>query len=74
MASRVVPASGAVSRRSSPISRLISVDLPAFGRPTMATRIGWARPVRRRPILGGILRQRCAQRIVEIGQAFIMLG
>ncbi len=29
-----MPASGPVSRRSSPIRALISVDLPAFGRPT----------------------------------------
>ncbi len=36
IASRVMPASGPVSRRSSPISWLTSVDLPAFGRPTMA--------------------------------------
>ena len=31
MASRVMPASGPVSRRSSPSRRLISVDLPTFG-------------------------------------------
>ena len=36
MESRVMPASGPVSRRSSPSRRLISVDLPAFGRPTIA--------------------------------------
>ncbi len=40
MVSRVMPASGPVSSRSSPSSRLISVDLPEFGRPTTATRIG----------------------------------
>ena len=40
MESRVMPASGPVSMRSSPISALISVDLPAFGRPTTAMRIG----------------------------------
>ena len=39
MESRVVPASALVSSRSSPSSRLISVDLPALGRPTMATRM-----------------------------------
>ncbi len=33
MVSRVMPASGPVSRRSSPSRRLISVDLPTFGRP-----------------------------------------
>ena len=42
MASRVMPASGPVSRRSSPIRRLTSVDLPAFGLPTMAIRSGRA--------------------------------
>ncbi len=40
MASRVMPASGPVKRRSSPIRLLISVDLPIFGRPTTAMRIG----------------------------------
>ena len=40
MESRVIPASGPVSRRSSPMIRLTSVDLPAFGRPTIATRKG----------------------------------
>ena len=38
--SRVIPASGPVSRRSSPIKRLIRVDLPALGRPMTAMRIG----------------------------------
>ena len=38
-----MPASGPVSSRSSPISRLTRVDLPAFGRPTMAMRIGLSR-------------------------------
>ena len=37
-----MPASGPVSIRSSPISRLTRVDLPAFGRPTMAIRRGAA--------------------------------
>ncbi|MNT53073.1 hypothetical protein D3C72_1901420 [compost metagenome] len=40
MLSRVMPASGPVNRRSSPRKRLMSVDLPAFGRPMMATRSG----------------------------------
>jgi hypothetical protein len=40
--SRVIPASGPVSRRSSPNSALISVDLPAFGRPTIASLSGAA--------------------------------
>ena len=39
MASRVVPASGATTCRSSPSSRLMIDDLPAFGRPTTATLI-----------------------------------
>ena len=38
-----MPASGPVSRRSSPIRRLIRVDLPALGRPTMASRSGRSR-------------------------------
>jgi len=38
--SRVIPASGPVSMRSSPIRRLTRVDLPALGRPTMAIWIG----------------------------------
>ena len=37
MASRVVPASGATTWRSSPSSRLTSEDFPALGRPTTAT-------------------------------------
>ena len=36
MASRVMPASGPTSMRSSPSSAFTSVDLPAFGRPMMA--------------------------------------
>ncbi len=40
MASRVMPASGPVSTRSSPTSRLSSVDLPTLGRPTMASSSG----------------------------------
>ena len=42
IASRVIPASGPVKRRSSPKIWLISVDLPAFGRPTTATCKGFA--------------------------------
>ena len=38
MASRVVPGMSCTMERSSPRSRLKSVDLPTFGRPTMATR------------------------------------
>ena len=39
-ASRVSPGSGPVIIRSSPSSRFSSVDLPAFGRPTIARRSG----------------------------------
>ena len=39
-ASRVRPGSGPVIMRSSPSRRFSSVDLPAFGRPTMASRSG----------------------------------
>ncbi len=38
--SRVIPASGPVSNRSSPKMRLINVDLPALGRPTTVIRSG----------------------------------
>ena len=38
--SRVMPASGPVSTRSSPTRRLSSVDLPTLGRPTMVSSIG----------------------------------
>ena len=50
IASRVVPGMSCTTARSSPISRLNSVDLPTFGRPTIATRrdCASARP-RRRP-------------------------
>ena len=37
IASRVVPATGDTTRRSSPSSRLMIDDLPTFGRPTTAT-------------------------------------
>ena len=37
MASRVVPASGATTWRSSPSSRLTREDFPTLGRPTTAT-------------------------------------
>ena len=36
MLSRVIPASGPVMSRSSPMILLMSVDLPAFGRPMTA--------------------------------------
>ena len=44
IASRVMPASGPVSSRSSPMSRLARVDLPTLGRPTMATCNGLSYP------------------------------
>ena len=47
MASRVIPASGPVNRRSSPIILLISVDFPAFGRPMTATCRGFCKVGRR---------------------------
>ncbi len=83
MESRVVPASGLVSSRSSPSRWLISVDLPALGRPTMATRIGRCASL----LLGTMtssslelfvvldrLRHQRAQRVVEIAHALAMLG
>jgi hypothetical protein len=36
--SRVVPGTSETIIRSSPRTRLMNVDLPVFGRPTMATR------------------------------------
>src|SRR5581483_530756 len=38
MRSRVMPGSSPTIERRLPVSRLKSVDLPTFGRPTMATR------------------------------------
>ena len=40
MASRVVPGWSNATRRSSPSQALMSVDLPTFGRPATARRIG----------------------------------
>ena len=40
IASRVVPGWSNATRRSSPSQVLISVDLPTFGRPATARRIG----------------------------------
>ncbi|MOA47020.1 hypothetical protein D3C78_1696050 [compost metagenome] len=42
MASRVVPGKSNAITRSSPISVLISVDLPTFGRPTIASLMRWS--------------------------------
>ena len=80
-----MPASGPVSSRSSPSSRLISVDLPELGRPTTAMRIGLvAWPPRRRFRLRhrparvgrghGRIGKHRTQRLVEIGEALAMLG
>ena len=44
IASRVMPGSGPVSTRSSPTRRLTSVDLPTFGRPTIASCSGFVSP------------------------------
>ncbi len=78
IASRVMPASGPVNSRSSPSRRLISVDLPVLGRPTMAMRIGLRARfgIGRCIVLGrrGRLGQRRAQRVVKIGQALAVLG
>ena len=78
---RVVPASALVSSRSSPSRRLISVDLPALGRPTIATRIGrGVSHLARSPRRPRTLRPRrrapasAAQRVVEIAEPLAMLG
>ena len=90
MVSRVMPASGPVSSRSSPIMRLTSVDLPAFGRPMMVTRSGRCRsigmPPPRAPRGGehpprrssssssGSSGMNGAERLEQIGRALAMLG
>ena len=79
IASRVMPASGPVSSRSSPSSRLISVDLPVLGRPTTAMRIGFSAAAAgvaasASSSVGGRFGQRRAQRIVESGQPLAVLG
>ena len=80
MVSRVMPASGPVSRRSSPSRRLISVDLPDIGAADHrdADRaVGVARLRSRVLVFGrarGVLGQRGADRVVEIGQALAVLG
>ena len=68
-----MPASGPVSSRSSPMMRLISVDLPAFGRPTIGDldRPAGACLLVRRPRPTS----RCSrERVVEVGQALAVLG
>ena len=78
MVSRVMPASGPVSMRSSPSSRFTSVDLPEFGRPTTATRIGRTASLdilRRIGVrLSGDVRQGFAQRLEQIDQPLAVLG
>ena len=78
MVSRVMPASGPVSMRSSPSSRFTSVDLPEFGRPTTATRIGrTASGVSSTgvgsgfPVTSG---KRLAERLEQIDQPLAVLG
>ncbi len=77
-ASRVSPGSGPVIMRSSPRKALTSVDLPALGRPTMATRMGrnvgrhLLRP--RSPVLTRLQAQRRQHLGHEIDQAFAVLG
>ena len=85
--SRVMPGSGPVSSRSSPIMRLISVDLPAFGpaddgetqRPTRAVLLR----LRPRPVVGPAAAGRRTalpgpdmggHRVVEAAEAFAVLG
>ena len=79
MVSRVMPASGPVSMRSSPSSRFTSVDLPEFGRPTTATRIGRTRVAQLRPAASASgfpvdVRQGFAQRLEQIDQPLAVLG
>ena len=73
--SRVIPASGPVIIRSSPSIRLTSVDLPALGRPTIASLSGAAFVVLL--VLGFDLRRASTmrpQRLEQVDDAFAMLG
>ena len=64
MASRVVPGSGAVSARSSPTSRLTSVDLPTLGRPITARSMTGSAPLGRHGIVvAGVGLERLVQEI-----------
>ena len=72
--SRVIPASGPVIIRSSPSMLLTRVDLPALGRPTMASLSGRAFLVFRLVGLVGFALDVRAQRLEQIGDAFAMLG
>ena len=77
MASRVMPASGPVIMRSSPSSALMRVDLPTFGRPTIAIRKGCGapRPVPRPPPpRAGPLPAHLLDRLGEVAGAEIVLG
>ena len=79
MASRVMPASGPVIMRSSPRMALTRVDLPTFGRPTMAMRRGWTRclvlfasllrDLRATVYAGGLLDE-----VAQLSDTDIMLG
>ena len=84
--SRVMPASGPVSIRSSPTRRLSRVDLPTLGRPTIASIIGRlaasaasASSTCSTSHVRGVLLVRhrldvLAERLVQIAQALGMLG
>ena len=78
--SRVMPASGPVIMRSSPSNALTRVDLPTFGRPTMAMRKGWTgsppRPPPRAasPSRRPVSRQTRSIVVGQLADADIMLG
>ena len=73
IASRVIPGSGPVSSRSSPTRRLTRVDLPTFGRPTIASCSGRSllRLRRASPLLPQ--RRDIAQPLVELGKPLAVL-
>ena len=60
MASRVVPGRSWTTERSSPMSWLNSVDLPTFGRPTIATRSAPSSSS-----VGDLARRSAARRVVD---------
>ena len=69
-----MPASGPVIIRSSPSIWLTRVDLPALGRPTIASLSGAALVIVRPPRLRARALDVRAQRLEQIGDAFAMLG
>ena len=71
--SRVIPASGPVIIRSSPIIVLTSVDLPAFGRPTIASLSG-ASPALLVLLFEMLVLDVRPERFEQVGDAFAMLG